>query len=68
MRGGPIEEHADAGLVQAIDELHEIVGRAVAAGGREVADGLIAPGAVERMLHHGHEFDVRETHLLQIGN
>ena len=68
MRRRPIEEHADAGLMQAIDESHEVVGRAVAAGGREVADGLIAPGAVEGMLHHGHEFDVRKAHFLQVGD
>ena len=51
MRGSPIEQHADAFLVALVDEIHEIFGRAVAAGDGEVADGLIAPRGVERMLH-----------------
>ena len=50
MGGNPIENDADAALMQRVDEGHEILGRAEAAGGGEVADGLISPRAVERML------------------
>ncbi len=68
MRGRPIENHADAFLMAAIDEVHEIFRRAEAAGDREISDGLIAPGLVERMLHDGHQLDVRVAHLLDVGN
>ena len=47
----------------AIDEVAEIVGRAEARGGREVAGDLIAPGAGERMLHDGHQFEMRVAHV-----
>ncbi len=50
--GHPVEEDADAPLVQVIDERHEIGRLAVTAGRRVVADGLVAPRAVEGMLHH----------------
>ena len=62
VRRHPIEDHADAVLVQVVDQVHEILRRAVARGGREVAGGLISPGAVEGMLHHGQKFDMRESH------
>ena len=32
VRGDPVEDHADAGSVQAVDERAEVVGRAVARG------------------------------------
>ena len=64
----PIENHAQALLMAAIHEVHEVGGRAVAAGGGEIADGLVAPGAVEGMLHDGQQLDVREAHLLDVGN
>ena len=46
-----------------IDEEHEVLRRAVTRGGRKIAGDLVAPGAEERMLHDGHQLDVRETHL-----
>ena len=52
----------------AVHEVHEIGGRAEAAGHREIADGLVAPGSVEGMLHDGHQFDVRVAHLLHVGD
>ncbi len=45
VRGHPVENDADAVLVQVVDQVHEVLRRAVAAGGREVAGGLVAPGA-----------------------
>ena len=68
MRGRPVEKHADAFLVAAVDEIHEIVGRAEAAGHRVIADRLIAPRRIERMLHDRQQFDVRVAHLLDVGN
>ena len=53
-------------LVQRVDEVHEVVRRAEARRRRVVADHLIAPGAGERMLHNGHQFDVRVAHPLDV--
>ena len=43
----PVEDDADAALVQRVDEEHEVLRRAEAAGRGEVADRLIAPRGVE---------------------
>ena len=51
MRGRPIDNHADAGLVAAIDKFHEFSGRSEAAGDGVVAKCLIAPGAIVGVLH-----------------
>ena len=61
VRRHPVEDHADPVLVQVIDQIHEVLRRAVAAGGGEVPGHLVAPRAVEGMLHHRHELDMRET-------
>ena len=64
MRRRPVQNHAKSFVMAAIHEIHEIVRRAVTAGRREIADRLIAPRAVKRMLHDGHQLDVRVAHLL----
>src|SRR5262249_49911777 len=66
VRWHPIENHADASGVQMIDEVHKVLGRAIACGGRKIAGGLIAPRSVERMLGNRHEFNMREAELIQI--
>ena len=66
--GYPVEDDADAFLVALVDEVHEHIGRTVAGGGSEVAGNLITPGAVKRILGHGHELDVGVAHLLDIGD
>ena len=66
VRRDPVEDHADAVLVQVVDQVHEILRRAVARGGREVSGGLVSPGTVEGMLHHGQELDVGESHLVDV--
>ena len=63
MRRDPVENHADAVTVQAIDEEHEIVWRPVARGRREVARGLVTPGAVKRMLGQRKKLDVGEAQV-----
>src|ERR1700747_1674559 len=68
MRRSPIEKDAAAGLVTAVDKFHKFRGRPVAAGGGEITKGLIAPGAVVRMLHDGKQLDVRVAELLDIRN
>jgi hypothetical protein len=57
----PVEDDADALLVELVDQVHEALGRAEAAGGGEVAGGLVPPGAVERVLHDGEELDMGEA-------
>ena len=51
MAGHPIDDHAEAGLVAAVDEVHEVVRRAEARSGRVVAGHLITPRTGKRMLH-----------------
>ena len=68
MRGRPIENHSDAFLMAAVDEVHKIFGRAKSAGHGEISDGLIAPRFVEWMLHYGHHLDVRVAHSLDVRN
>ena len=60
VRRHPVEDDPDAGLVQDVDEIHEVLRLAVPRGRREVAGRLIAPRAVERMLGHRQQLDVGE--------
>ncbi len=66
MRRYPIEDHADVRLVQHVDHVHEVLRRAVAGGRREIAGGLVAPRAVERMLHDRQQLDMREAHVRHV--
>ena len=66
MRRHPVQDDAYAPLVEMVDAVHEVLGRAVAARGLEVSRRLVSPGAEERMLHDGQEFHVGETHLLDV--
>ena len=66
VRWNPVEDDADAVLVQVVDQVHEVLRRAVARGGREVSGGLVSPGTVEGMLHHGQKLDVGESHLADV--
>ncbi len=68
MRGSPVQENSDSRLVKPVHEVHKILRRAVTAGRREITDRLIAPGAVERVLHHRHQLDVRVAHFFYVGN
>ena len=43
MRRHPIENHANALLMKIIDQVHQVLGRAVPARGREVTGCLISP-------------------------
>ena len=66
VRGHPVEEHAVPVSVQVVDQVGEVVGRAEPRGRREVADGLIAPAPVERMLADRHQLDVGEPQAVQV--
>ena len=66
--GDPVEDDADALLVAGVDEVLELLGVAVARGGGEVARHLVAPGAVEGVLHDGHQLDVGVAHALDVAH
>ena len=64
MRRHPVEYHADSQRVEPVYEILEIVWRAVARGRRVITADLIAPRAVERVLHYRQQLDVGISHLL----
>ncbi len=64
----PVEKHANAGLVAAVDELHEFRRRAVAACRCIISDCLVAPRAVEGMLHDREQLEVGVSKFLYVGN
>ena len=66
MRRHPIEDDADAALMQVIDQVHEVLRRAEVSRRRKKPGNLIAPRAKKRMIHHRHEFHVGVIQLLQI--
>src|SRR5258708_38951166 len=68
VRGGPIEKDADTRLVAAVDKFHEFGGSAGAAGGSEVAEGLVAPGTIEGMFPDGGEVGVGVAEIFQVGD
>ena len=68
MGRNPVQNNADSRLVQLVDKPHEILWRAVPGCGRVIADHLISPGAVQRMLHHGHQLHMSIAHILYIRN
>ena len=63
MRGHPVDDNADAALMQVIDEKLEILRRAVTVRGRKVAGHLITPGAKIRILGDRHHFHMGKTHV-----
>src|SRR4029077_4598143 len=68
MGGGPVQDYAEIFPVAAVNEVHEICGGTEPAGDSEIAEGLIAPGSLQRMLHDGPQFDVSVAHALDVGD
>ena len=64
--GHPVHNHADTRLVARIDKVHELLRVAVARRGGVVAGRLVAPGAVEGMLHKRHDLDMRIAHVAHV--
>ena len=64
--GHPVHDHADARLVARIDKVHELLRVTVARRGGIVAGRLVAPGAVEGMLHERHDLDMRVAHVAHV--
>ena len=63
----PVHDDADAQLVGPVHEELEVVRRAVAAGGGEVARDLIAPAGVVGVREQRHDLDVGVAHVLHVG-
>ena len=61
--GHPVQQHADAGLVQRVDQVAEVVRAAEPRRRRVVGGDLVAPRAAERMLGDGQELHVREAEV-----
>ncbi len=66
--GHPVQDHPNAGLMQLVHQIHEVVGGAETAGGGKVAGTLIAPGHIQRVLGDGHQLHMGEAHLFHIGH
>src|SRR5262249_33748428 len=66
VRWHPVEDDADALLVKVVHKVHEVLRTAVAGGRREEARRLVAPGAVEGMLHDGQELDMSVVHAVDM--
>ena len=64
--GYPVHDHADARLVARIDKVHELLRVAVARRGGVVAGRLVAPGAIEGVLHERHDLDMRIAHVAHV--
>ena len=62
----PVEDHADPCLVQLVHKIHEILCRSISRRRCIVADHLISPGLIQRVLHHRHQLYMRVSHLLHI--
>ncbi len=59
----PVHDDADARLMHLVHESHQVLRGAVAAGGGEIARHLIAPAAIEGVLHDGQQLHVGVAHL-----
>ena len=68
MGGDPVQNDAHPRLVKLVDEVHQVVRGAEAAGSGEIASALIAPGVVQGVLGDGHELHMGKAHLLHIGH
>src|SRR3546814_16891136 len=66
MRRHPVDQHADAGLVAAVDEPGEAFRRAEPPRRREQPDRLVAPGALDRVLADRQTLDVPEAEVTTI--
>ncbi|GBD19221.1 hypothetical protein HRbin27_01725 [bacterium HR27] len=66
VRRYPVEDHADAVLMERVDQEHEVLWVAIPCSGCEVAGDLVAPRAVEGVFHHRQKLDMREAHPLHV--
>src|SRR5262245_21289394 len=57
----PVKDDANTALMEIVDQVHQVLRSAIAAGRREEPGALVSPGAVERMLADRQELDVCEV-------
>ena len=68
MGRNPVQNHADSCFVQLVDKIHKILRCAITCSRRIIADDLIAPGSIQRVLHNRHQLHMGIAHFLHIGN
>ena len=61
VRGHPVQDDPDAGLVELVDQRHQLLRGAVADARGEETGHLVAPRPVERVLHDRQQLDVGEA-------
>ena len=61
VRGHPVHDHADAGLVQRVDQRPEVVGSAEPRCRRVVRRDLVSPRSAERVLGDRQQLDMGEA-------
>ena len=66
MRRNPVQNHTHTVLMQDIDRVHQVLRRAIPAGGGEEAGDLIAPRSIEGMFHDRQQLDVSEVQFAYI--
>ena len=66
--GNPVHDDADAGLVELVNQITQIVRRTETAGGSKHSYHLISPGTIKRVLAEGQKFDVGKAHVGYIRN
>ncbi len=59
--GHPVENHADTGEMTGIHKRAKFIRRAESTRRRKKSGDLVAPRRIVRMLHDGHQFDVRKS-------
>ena len=64
----PVQNDADASLMELIHQILEIIRGAIAAGGGKIAGALIAPGVVQGMFTDRKKLHVGEAHLFYVGD
>ena len=68
MSRNPVQNHADSCFVQFIDKILKILRCAITCSRCIIADDLIAPGSIQRVLHNRHQLYMGIAHFLHIGN
>ncbi len=66
MGGHPIHNHANAGLVQTIDQKHKILGCTVTRTWGKVSGGLIPPGTVKGVFGGRHKLHMGKADVTDI--
>ena len=66
MRRHPIHDHADSGLMTAVDKMAKLIRLSETTGRRKIIRHLITPRTFERVLRHRHQFDMGVAHLEDI--